>query len=91
MLVDRWKFLIKTKITTTIRCSYQVVKKLSEHFVCSLIMLRFREKKVTKESFYAAKNPLKNWYVNVDNIIISRLIETKTNSKYLIGYLDKAI
>ena len=54
-------------------------------------MLRFREKKVTKESFYATKNPLKNWYVNVDNIIISRLIETKTNSKYLIGYLDKAI
>ena len=54
-------------------------------------MLRFREKKVTKESFYAAKNPLKNCYVNVDNIIISRLIETKTNSKYLIGYLDKAI
>ena len=29
--------------------------------------------------------------VNVDNIVISKLVETKTNSKYLIGYLDKAI
>ena len=27
--------------------------------------------------------------VNVDNIVISKLVETKTN--YLIGYLDKAI
>ena len=25
------------------------------------------------------------------NIVISKLIETETNSKYLIGYLDKAI
>ena len=31
------------------------------------------------------------WDVNVDNIVISTLIETKTNSKYLIGYLDKVI
>ena len=28
---------------------------------------------------------------NVDKIVISKLIETKTNSKYLIGYSDKAI
>ena len=27
----------------------------------------------------------------VDSIIISNLIETKNNSKYLIGYLDKVI
>ena len=31
------------------------------------------------------------WDVNVDNIVISTLIETKTNSKYLIGYLDKVV
>ena len=30
------------------------------------------------------------WDVNVDNIVISKLIETKTNPKYLIRYLDKA-
>ena len=29
--------------------------------------------------------------VNVNNIVISKLSETKTNSKYLIGYLDKVI
>ena len=34
---------------------------------------------------------MKIWDVNVDNMVISRLFKTKTNSKYLIGYLDKAI
>ena len=29
------------------------------------------------------------WNVNVDNIVISKLVKTKTNFKYLIGYLDK--
>ena len=29
--------------------------------------------------------------VDIDNIVISKLAETKTNSKYLIGYLDKVI
>ena len=28
---------------------------------------------------------------NADNIVISKFVKTKTNSKYLIGYLDKAI
>ena len=31
----------------------------------------------------------KNLGCNVDNIVISKLIKTKTNSKHLIGYLDK--
>ena len=31
------------------------------------------------------------WDVNIDNKVISKLIETKTNSKYLIGYLNKVI
>ena len=34
---------------------------------------------------------IKIWDVNVDNIAISKLVKTKNNSKYLIGYLDKAI
>ena len=29
--------------------------------------------------------------VNVDNIVISNLIETNNNSKYLIGYIDEVI
>ena len=49
-------------------------------------MLTFRETKVTREKFYAATNKtIKVWDVNVDNIVISKLIETKTSSKYLIG------
>ena len=47
---------------------------------------------MAKEKFYAAKKPVKVWEANVDNIVISKLIETKTNSKYLIGIkFDKVI
>ena len=31
------------------------------------------------------------WDINLDNIIISKLVETKTDSKYFIGYLYKVI
>ena len=51
------------------------------------MMLTFGETKVAK--FYDAKNPINIWNVNVDNIVISKFPETKKNSKYLIGYLDK--
>ena len=54
-------------------------------------MLRFGETKVTKERFYAAKKPIKIWDVDIDNIVISTFAKTKTNSKYLIGNLDKVI
>ena len=50
-------------------------------------MLRFGETKIAKEKFYAAKKPINIWDVNVDNIVISKLVKTKINSKYLIGYL----
>ena len=33
----------------------------------------------------------KIWNVNVHNIVIPKLVKTKTNSKYLIGYSDKDI
>ena len=46
-------------------------------------MLRFGDIKNSTRKFYAD--------VNVDNIVISKLLKTKTNSKYLIGYLDKVI
>ena len=54
-------------------------------------MLRFGKTKVAKGKFYDAKRPINIWDVNVDNIVILKLVETKTNFKYLIGYLDKAI
>ena len=52
-------------------------------------MLKSGKTEVAKEKLYAAEKPIKIWDVNVDNIVISKLIKTKTNSKYLIGSLDK--
>ena len=60
-------------------------------FYHSIIMLRFGEINLAKGKFYAAKKPIETWDVNVDNIIISKLVKKKTNSKYLTGYLDKDI
>ena len=55
-------------------------------------MVRFGEREIAKEKFYAEKRPITIWDVNVDNIVISKLVKTKTNSKYLIGIkFDKAI
>ena len=54
-------------------------------------MMRFGKTKVAKEKFCATKKPINIWEVNIDNIVISKLIERKTNSKYLIGYLDIVI
>ena len=41
--------------------------------------------------FYTAKIPIKTCDVNDNNIVISKLVKTKTNSRYLERYLDKAI
>ena len=58
----------------------------------SIIILRSGETKIRNEKFHAAKKAINIWDVNIDNIVISKLIETKTNSKYLIGIkFDKAI
>ena len=58
----------------------------------SIIMLRFREKETAKEKFYASKKPIKIWDINVDKIVILKLVKTITDSKCLIGIkFDKAI
>ena len=54
-------------------------------------MLIFCEIQAAKEEFYRTKKARNIWDANVDNIVISNLIETKNNSKYLIGYLDEVI
>ena len=47
---------------------------------------------MAKETFYVVKKPIKIWDVNVDNVVVSKLVETKTNSNYMIGIkFDKAI
>ena len=47
--------------------------------------------KYQKKSFMLQKKPIKIWDVNVNNIVITKLVKTKTNSKYSIWYLDIAI
>ena len=37
------------------------------------------------------KKTINIWDANVDNIAILKLVDTKTNSKFLIRFLDKAI
>ena len=54
-------------------------------------MVKFGKTKIANKKFYAAKKTIKIWDVNIDNTVISKLVKTKTNSKYLIGYLDKDI
>ena len=55
-------------------------------------MVRFGKTETPKEKFFAEKKKnYKNLDVNVDNIVISKLVKTKINSKYLIGYSDKDI
>ena len=54
-------------------------------------MIKFGNTEIVKEKFYASKKPIKICDVNVDNIVISKLVKIKTNSKYLIAYLNKTI
>ena len=57
----------------------------------SIITLRFGETEIAKEKFYAAKKPINILDFNIDNLFMSKSIEIKTSSKYLIGYLVKVI
>ena len=54
-------------------------------------MLRFGKTKLIKEPFDGAKELIDIWNVNVVNKTISESFKKKPNSKYLIGYLEKAI
>ena len=54
-------------------------------------MFRFGKKKVEKDKFLWHKNVKNMRDVNVDNLVISKLIETKSNTKYLREYLDEVV
>ena len=50
------------------------------------------ERDIAKEKFYAAKKCITIFGVNVDTLVISKLVKAKTRAKYLIGIkFDKAI
>ena len=40
-------------------------------------MVRFGDREIAKEKFYAAKRPTKNCDVNVDKIVISKYLKQK--------------
>ena len=61
---------------------------MATKFFDNTIVLRFGKTRVANVEFFGAKKPKQTWDVNHDNIVITKLIEAKTNSKYLIGYLD---
>ena len=55
-------------------------------------MLGFWEAKNSKIKILSWKKNNKNvWDVTVDYIVISKLVKTKTNFNYLIGYLNKVV
>ena len=54
-------------------------------------MVKFGKQEIAKKNLNAIKTPIKVWDVNGDDIDISKVVKTKTNSKYLIGYLGKDI
>ena len=51
-------------------------------------MLRFGKSKVAKKN-HGSKEPVKVWNIDIENIVISKPIKMKNNSKQLIGYLNK--
>ena len=56
-----------------------------------MTMVKLANGEIVKEKFYATKKSLKVQIVNVDNILSQNQLKQKTNSKYLIGYLDTDI
>ena len=47
-------------------------------------MFRFGGEEIEKEKFSSVKRPIKILDVNVADIVISKLVKTKTNSKHLV-------
>ena len=50
----------------------------------------WREKSNKRKILFYTKNYI-IWDVNVDDIVILKLVKTKANYRYLVGYLDEAI
>ena len=60
-------------------------------FFYSITMSWLGQTKISKEKFNDAKKAINIFDVNVNNIVVSELIETKINSKYLIVYLHEVM
>ena len=72
--------------------SYQLEKKvIIKCFLTSKMLRAKSRKKIAEKTFCGATTAMENQDVDVNNIVITKLIKIKTDSKYLIGYLDKVI
>ena len=40
------------------------------------MLVRYGEREIAKEMFYVVKKPINIWGVNVENIVISKLVRT---------------
>ena len=49
------------------------------------------QNKSSKISFYDVQKPIRTRDVDVDNMVILKLFQTKNNSKYLIKYFDNVM
>ena len=57
---------------------FAITRVVATIFFNSISMLRFIKTKLPKEELYDEKRQLKIWRVNVNNMVISKLVETKT-------------
>ena len=85
------QFQIKIKITTTTKHFQKNsrIHQLKNNHKNSFPQYKISREKSNQRTILCCKKT--NWDVNINNIVISKLTETKANSKHLIGYLDKAI
>ena len=44
-----------------------------------------RQRNSKKKYFVLQKKPIKIWDINTNKIVVSKLVKTKINSRYLIG------
>ena len=74
------------------KCFYQLAQKQSLKFISYYNNADIqRDKKQPRKGLIQQKKIMRIWDANVDNAVISKLVKTKTNSKYLIRYSDKVI
>ena len=71
------------------KCLYQLAKKYSKICLWLYNNIEIWRDKNNKRKVLCRKKIMNIWQANIDNIVISKLIKAKTNSKYLIGYLDQ--
>ena len=62
--------------------------KNNHNYFDIIIILRLGETRVAKEEPCSVKTPMQIWDVDVNNIAISKLFETRNSSMSVIGCLD---